>query len=39
VKQRKNLKKEMENLKSDLTDKLITPIDKVRKIKVPSKFK
>jgi len=39
VKQRKNLKKEMENLQSNLTEKLITPIDKVRKIKVPSKFK
>jgi len=39
VKQRKNTKKEMENLQSDLTDKLITPIDKVRKIKKPSKFK
>jgi len=39
VKQRKNTKIEMENLKSDLTDKLITPIDKVRKIKTPSKFK
>jgi hypothetical protein len=39
VKQRKNLKKEMENLQSNLTDKLITPINKVRKIKTPSKFK
>jgi len=39
VKQRKNLKKEAENLKSDLTDKLIKPSDKVRKIKIPSKFK
>jgi len=39
VKQRKNTKKEMENLKSNLTDILITPLDKVRKIKTPSKFK
>jgi hypothetical protein len=39
VKQRKNTKKEMENLQSNLTDKLIKPSDKVRKIKTPSKFK
>ena len=39
VKQRKNTKKEMENLKSNLTDKLIKPSDKVRKIKTPAKFK
>ena len=39
VKQRKNLKKATENLQSNLTDKLIKPSDKVRKIKTPSKFK
>ena len=32
VKQRKNLKKEKENLESNLTDKLIKPSDKQRKI-------
>ena len=39
VKQRKNTKIEMENLKSNLTDKLITPTNKVRKVKTPAKFK
>ena len=39
VKQRKNTKIEMKNLKSNLTDKLIKPSDEVRKIKKPAKFK
>jgi len=38
VKQRKNLKKEKENLESNLTDKLIKPSDKQRKIIKPSRF-
>lgn len=39
TKQRKNLKKEKENLESSLTDNLLVPEDKVRRKKTPLKYK